>query len=89
MNAQVEKVLTFLNFPKYDDLRSIKIRPIDVLKVTGGLAAGYLFYNTFSIYFVGRKFWHIPGPGTKGYKNKINKILLFTVKTDLFHSISK
>ena len=66
MNSKLEKLITFLNFPKYDDLRSIKIRPIDVLKVTGGLAAGYFFYKTFSIYLERRKYRHIPGPATQG-----------------------
>ena len=66
MNTQLEKVLTFLNIPKYEDIRSIKIRTIDVLKVTGGLAAGYFFYKTFSIYLERRKYRHIPGPATQG-----------------------
>ena len=66
MNTQLEKVLTFLNISKYEDIRIIKIRPIHVLEVAGGLAAGYFFYKTFSIYLERRKYRHIPGPATKG-----------------------
>lgn len=66
MNIALKSCIQPVLNVNYVNLRSMKIRSINVLKIIGGLGFSYFIYKTIKIYLKRRKFSHLPGPKTKG-----------------------
>jgi hypothetical protein len=67
---------------EFDNIKAFELSPGSVLKALASASVGFVLYKALRIYFMRRRYSHIPGPNTHGFKVLTSSCR----KKDYFHN---